>query len=151
MPHPVTWSRILGDNIDPLQLEVVVDEFFRKQLGQQIPARGSLVVAIDGKALRGSIAAGCTRGLYMMAAFLPEYGIVIGQVEVANGEVKENEIVAAPKLLLQIEKCVAGAVVVGEAMQCLRKLSMQIRPLRGLAVVCQRQSTGGTGQHSGAI
>ncbi len=128
MPHA---GRILGDKIDPRQLEAVLDEFFRKQLGQQIPPRGSLVVAIDGKALRGSIEAGCKRGIYTMAAFLPEYGIVIGQVEVANGEVKDNEIVAAPKLMLQIEKYVAGSVIVGDAMQCQRKLSIQIRGAGG--------------------
>ncbi len=71
-PHAVTWSRILGDKIDPLQLEAVLDEFCRKQLGQTSPPRSSLVVAIDGKALRGSIEAGCKRGIYMMVAFLPE-------------------------------------------------------------------------------
>ena len=81
MPHAVTWSRILGDKIGPAPVRSSVDEFFHKQLGQQIPPRGSLVVAIDGKALRGSIEDCCKRGIYMMAAFLPEYEIVIGQVE----------------------------------------------------------------------
>lgn len=133
MPHLTTWGRVLGDKIDPIQLEAVLDEFFRAQLAQpqQVPPRGSVIIVIDGKALRGSITAGHTQGTYMMAAYLPTQGVVIGQVEVANGEVKENEIVAAPKLLLLIEKYVAGAVLVGDAMQCQRRLSVQIRTARG--------------------
>jgi hypothetical protein len=121
-----------------VQLETVLAEFFQAKLGSEIPERGSLVIGIDGKALRGSIPAGHRCGKYVMAAFLAQQGQVIGQVEVAHGKVKENEIVAAPKLLKQIEGCLAGSVVVGDAMQCQRKLSVQISRAGGdLAVVCQ--------------
>jgi predicted transposase YbfD/YdcC len=126
MPHLTTWSRLLGEKIDLIQLEAVLAEFFQARLGSHIPPRGSRVIGIDGKALRGSIPHGHTQGKYLMAAFLPKQGIVIGQVEVANGEVKKNETHAAPKLLNQIKQCLPGAVVVGDAMQCQRKLSMQI-------------------------
>jgi len=131
MPHLTTWSRVLGEKIDPVQLETVLGEFFAATLGAAIPERGSLVIGIDGKALRGSIPSGHSHAKYTMAAFLPQQGIVIGQVEVANGEVKENEIVAAPKLLKQIKQCLPGAVVVGDAMQCQRKLSVQINSAGG--------------------
>ena len=133
MPHLTTWARILGEKIDLVQFQIVINEFFRDQLelARQVPARGSQIIAIDGKALRGSIASGERRGDYLMAAYLPDQGVVIGQVEVANGEVKENEISAAPKLMSQISKCVEGAVVVGDAMQCQRQLSLHIRENKG--------------------
>ena len=133
MPHLTTWARILGEKIDVVQFQGVINQFFREQvqLGRTLPPRGSRVIAIDGKGLRGSIASGEKRGDYLMSAYLCDQGVVIGQVEVAHGEVKENEIVAAPKLIEQIEPCVAGAVVVGDAMQCQRELSQQIRKAGG--------------------
>lgn len=53
------------------------------------------------------------------------------KVAVANGEIKENEISAAPQLIEQIAPQLAGAVVVGDAMQCQRKLSQQIKTAGG--------------------
>ena len=57
-------------------------------------------VTIDGKTLRGSIAAGQTRGTHLLAAYLPGEGVVLAQVEVDG---KENEIKAAPRLLEAID------------------------------------------------
>ena len=136
------------------QFQAVINAFFREQvqLGRTIPPRGSWVIAIDGKALRGSIASGEKRGDYLMAAYLCDKGVVIGQVEVANAEVKENEIVAAPKLIEQLGTCVAGAVVVGDAMQCQRELSQQIRKAGGdwLWFVKENQPTG-VGLHTDIV
>jgi predicted transposase YbfD/YdcC len=76
---------------------------------------------LDGKTLRGTIPPGKTQGLHLLAAFLPCEGIVLFQVEV---ESKENEIVAAPRVL----KCVdlKGKVVTGDAMFAQRELSQLV-------------------------
>ena len=72
-----------------------------EQLPGHVPRDGQLVqVAIDGKALRGSIPAGQTQGVHLMAAYLPGEGVVLAQVEVDG---KENEIKAAPRLLAAID------------------------------------------------
>ncbi len=81
----------------------------------------SVVIAVDGKALRGTIPAGQTHGRHLLAAYLPAEGWVLYQVEVAS---KENEISAAPRVL----KCLdlRGKVVTGDAMFAQRELSQQI-------------------------
>lgn len=121
MPHKTTWGRILGEGVDVAALEQLIGEFFAQALSPTIPARGSIVLNIDGKTLRGTIAKGRTSGVHLMAAYLPGQGLVLNQVAV---ETKENEIVAAPKLLAELD--LAGMVVTGDAMQAQRKLSVQI-------------------------
>ena len=56
----------------------------------------SIQVSIDGKSLRGSIPSGQNQGVHLLAAFVPQEGWVLLQVEVDG---KENEITAAPRLL----------------------------------------------------
>ena len=116
-PHRTTYSRILGEKLDVDEFEEAMGGFFAN-----IPADGQLVqVAIDGKALRGSIPAGKTQGVHLMAAYLPGEGVVLAQVEVAG---KENEIKAAPRLLGAID--LRGKVVSGDAMLAQRQLSSQV-------------------------
>ncbi len=119
MPHSSTWSRVLGQAVDPDALEQALTTFF-----QTLPAdapRGSLVLAVDGKTLRGTIPAGQTRGVHLVAAYLPEQGVVLAQVQV---DAKENEIVVVPSLLAQLD--LHGTVVVGDAMQTQRTVSAQV-------------------------
>lgn len=116
-PHPSTYSRILGHAIDVTEFEGVVSQFFacQPQAGQ------SVILSLDGKTVRGTIPAGQTQGLHLLAAYLPEEGWVLMQVAV---ESKENEITAAPRLL----KCLdlRGKVVTGDALLAQRELSIQI-------------------------
>lgn len=121
MPHKTTWGRVLADGIVVQQFEAVVRDFFCQLLPQTIPPRGSLLLSIDGKTLRGSIPKGQTHGVHLMSAYLPTVGVVLAQVAV---ERKENEIVAAPKLLRQLD--LRGLVVSGDAMQTQRQLSVEI-------------------------
>lgn len=121
MPHKTTWSRILGGAVDVKALEQLIGRFFNQQLAPAVAQRGSLVLNIDGKTLRGTIPHGQTRGVHLMAAYLPQQGIVLMQVAVDS---KENEIVAAPKLLAEMD--LRGMVVTGDAMQAQRKLSVQV-------------------------
>jgi predicted transposase YbfD/YdcC len=122
MPHQTTWSRILATSVDVTALEGVLARFFQAMQRQaSVPERGSSVLAIDGKTVRGTIPAGSTQGLHLMAAYLPEQGVVLAQLAV---DTKTNEIVAAPKVLAQLD--LRGLVVTGDAMQAQRELSVQV-------------------------
>lgn len=116
-PHATTYSRILGHAVSAEELERVSGEFFTS-----LPGTGaSLVIAIDGKTIRGTIPAGSTRGVHLLAAYLPEEGMVLAEVEVDK---KENEIAAAPRLLRSLD--LRGKVVTGDAMFAQTGLSAQI-------------------------
>ena len=117
MPHRVTISRILGQAVDVSELEAVLQAYF----DHQAQASQEVVVAIDGKVLRGSIEVGQNQGVHLLAAYLPEEGLVLMQVEV---ESQENEIVAAPKLVQALD--LRGKVVIGDAMHTQRNISIEI-------------------------
>lgn len=122
MPHQSTWSRVFGHAVDVTELEQVLGQFFQEQhASAEVPARGSIILAVDGKTLRGTIPTGHTRGVHLVAAYLPEHGVVLAQVAVDR---KANEIVAVPTLLHQLN--LTGMVVVGDAMQAQRALSIQV-------------------------
>ena len=119
MPHQSTWSRVLGTAVDPRAVEEALRTFF--QPPEAAPARASIILAVDGKTLRGTIPLGHTQGVHLVAAYLPEEGIVLAQLAVDR---KENEIVVVPTLLAQVDR--QGRVVVGDAMQTQRAVSAQI-------------------------
>jgi predicted transposase YbfD/YdcC len=119
MPHQSTWSRVLGAAVDPDAVEQALHSFFQPP---PTPApRASIILAVDGKTLRGTIPLGHTQGVHLVAAYLPEQGVVLGQLAVDR---KENEIVVVPTLLAQVD--LQGVVVVGDAMQTQRALSAQV-------------------------
>lgn len=117
VPHRTTYSRILGHVVDVEELERVVSGFF----GRRHPRGRSVVINVDGKTLRGTIPAGESEGIHLLAAYLPAEGWVLMQVEVGQGE---NEISAAPRLLEVLD--LRGSVVTGDAMLAQRELSAQI-------------------------
>lgn len=118
MPHAVTISRILGKAVQAEELEKVLNRYF----DHVAQASQEVVIAIDGKVLRGTIPTGASHGgVYLLAAYLPQEGLVLMQVEI---EKKENEIVAAPKLLEMID--LRHKVVIGDALHTQRQLSIQI-------------------------
>ena len=118
LPHHSTYRRILSDEVDGEELEQIVAEY----LAQLPRSEQEVVIAIDGKTVRGTITLGDAFGLHLLAAYLPGEGIVLMQMVVEKD--KENEIVVAPKLL----KCLdlRHKVVVGDAMHTQRQLSIQI-------------------------
>ncbi len=129
-----TYRTILGQIIEIEEFERVVREFFAAQ-----PHAGqSIVIALDGKTLRGTISAGQTQGCHLLAAYLPAEGWVLLQVEVAN---KENEISAAPRVLKSLD--LRGKIVTGDALFAQRELSLQIVELGGdyIWTVKDNQST----------
>jgi predicted transposase YbfD/YdcC len=116
MPHHSTYRRIFEDVVNPRELDQMVGQYLvgKQDLGRQV------VVAMDGKFLKGTVADD-KQGLHLLAAYLPDEGIVLMQMPV---ESHENEIPAAPKLL----KCLdlREKVVIGDAMHTQRTVSLQI-------------------------
>ena len=135
MPHHCTWSRILGHAVDPTALEQALSTFFQSSAPDAAPARGSVILAVDGKTLRGTIPLGATQGVHLVAAYLPEHGVVLAQLAVDR---KENEIVVVPTLLAQLD--LRGTVVAGDAMQTQRALSAQIVEAGGDYLWCVKDN-----------
>lgn len=121
VPHHCTYRRVL-QMLEPELFEQVMGEYQRSR----VPGERELVISIDGKTLRGTIVGGERRGVHLLAAYLPGSGLVLMEVAV---ECKENEIVAAPKLLQSI--ALNGAIVIGDAMHTQRKISVQIAEAGG--------------------
>ncbi len=116
VPSLNTLRRAL-EACDPQQLQQAYQRFLHQEYGGQ----QSIVVAIDGKTLRGTIPKGQTQGVHLLAAYLPSEGIVLMQLAIAK---KENEISAPPRLLSALD--LKGRIVCGDAMFTQRTISVQI-------------------------
>jgi predicted transposase YbfD/YdcC len=117
LPSHNTYRRALATAISAPELEQHISAFLR----QQVRAGRSVLIALDGKTLRGTIPTGQSQGVHLLAAYLPAEGIVLLQMAV---ETKENEIVAAPKVLASLD--LRGKIVMGDALHTQRELSAQI-------------------------
>jgi predicted transposase YbfD/YdcC len=123
LPHHSTYRRVLAEEVAGDDLEGLMGEYLA-----QLPRHGQdTVIAIDGKTVRGTITSEDPFGLHLLAAYLPGEGIVLMQMIVEKE--KENEIVVAPKLLECLD--LRNKVVIGDAMQTQRKLSIQIVAAEG--------------------
>jgi predicted transposase YbfD/YdcC len=133
-PSLNTIRRTLAESVLAEELEEVCRQFLHEAYGGQ----QSALVAIDGKTMRGTIAAGSTQGVHLLSAYLPEEGVTLAQETVAN---HENELVAAPKLLARLD--LRGRVVSGDALFTQRNLSVQVTAQGGdyLWFVKENQST----------
>lgn len=116
-PHVSTYSRVLGHVIDVNEFEQIVHDFFASQ-----PHAGeSLTIALDGKTLRGTIPAGHSHGVHLLAAYLTGEGWVLLQIEVGRNA---NEVAVAPRLLKSLD--LRGKTITGDAAFAQRDLSAQI-------------------------
>src|SRR5579859_1509709 len=139
MPHQSTWSRVFGTAVAVDALEQVLCQFFREQQHTaEVPARGSGILAVDGTTLRGTIPRGQSRGVHLVAAYLPESGVVLAHVAVDR---KEHEIVAVPPVRTHLN--LTGMVVVGDAMPAQRARSTHVVETGGAYrwVVTENQPT----------
>ncbi len=116
-PSHMTYRRVNQNIVDGEALEQLVRQYQQKSLrvGEE------LVLSVDGKTVRGTIPSGETKGVHLLAVYVPDQGLVLAQVAVG---VKENEIKQAPQLLKQVP--LSGVIVLGDAMQTQRELSQQI-------------------------
>lgn len=118
MPCHNTYRRVLGQWVHTAELEAQVRTFLLTQSRQE---GQDVLIALDGKTLRGTIPRGASQGVHLLAAYLPDTGVVLVQVAV---ECKENEIVAAPRVLEQLD--LRDKIVVADAMHTQRALSAQV-------------------------
>ena len=116
-PHATTYSRVLNHAVDIGAFEQVVSGFFAAQPG----AGESVELSLDGKTLRGTIPAGKSQGLHLLAAYLPQEGWVLLQVRV---ERQENEIPAAIRMVQCLD--LRNKIITGDALLAQRELSAQI-------------------------
>ena len=116
-PSNKTLQRLVDTSLEDRDLQATMKHYLHQNHGGQ----QSVQVIIDGKTLRGTIPKGKTRGVHLLAAYLPEEGVVLLQIEVGQ---KENEIVAAPELLRQLD--LKGRVVSGDAMFAQREISVTV-------------------------
>jgi predicted transposase YbfD/YdcC len=120
IPHATTISRVLDalDDWDAL-MQIIADVLAPPD--PQVHERGTVLLVMDGKTLRGTIPSGQTQGVHLLSLYAPDQGVTLFQVAVDS---KENEIVAAPRLLQYRD--LTGIVITADAMQTQRALSSQI-------------------------
>lgn len=111
----IRW--VLQEVVEVEELEAVLRSYLHETYGGQ----QSRLIAIDGKTMRGTIPKGGGQGVHLLAAYLPDEGVVLGQVMVGA---KENEIVAAPSLVEGLN--LKNKVVCGDAMHTQRDLSVRV-------------------------
>ena len=121
MPHQATWTRVFAQAITISALEQAVATLTAGPKSAEVAQRGSAIVNLDGKTLRGTIPLGQTSGVHLLAAYQADDGRVLAQVAVGA---KTNEITAAPALLKQLD--LRGRVITGDAMHTQRQLSSQV-------------------------
>lgn len=122
MPSHHTYRRILADILDVKEFEALVREHHRHygEAGYQV------VVALDGKVVRGTISLDVNAGLCLLAIFLPGEGVTLAQMAI---ESNQNEITVAPTLLDYVD--LRNKVVVGDALHTQRQVSIQIGKVGG--------------------
>ena len=110
--------RRVFETLSPMELELR----FEAWMGEVCPAVKGRVIAIDGKALRGSARAERgLRALHQVSAYAADFGLTLGQ---RTCEEKSNEITAIEELLPAL--ALEGAVVTIDAMGCQTAIAAQI-------------------------
>lgn len=121
MPHPTTWSRVFGSAVAVDALEQQLALLLAPAPSAEAPLPAAEQVALDGKTLCGTIPQGSSQGVHLLSAYAVSAGRVLDQEAVSC---KENELVAAPRLLARLP--LRGRIVSGDAMFAQRSLSTQI-------------------------
>ena len=117
MPSHHTYRRTLASGVDEEEFE----ELSRKHFRNRGKAGYQVVVSMDGKIIRGTIDTEVSKGLCLLAIYLPGEGVTLAQVAI---ESKQNEITAAPTLLGYVD--LRNKVVIGDALHTQRQISIQI-------------------------
>jgi len=113
MPHHNTIRRVFQALLSEAEFEQLLKDYHQAQ-----PESGGEVLAMDGKALRGTRPGDQTQGAYVLSIYDGQTQRVLVQEKV---DLKENEIVAAPKALAQV--ALAGKIVTGDALHTQRAVS----------------------------
>lgn len=117
IPSHDTFRRVFG-KLQPAEFQ---RRFLAWIKSVQEQTKGE-VIAIDGKALRGTFARSTSKlALRMVSAWATHNSLVLGQVKTAE---KSNEITAIPCLLQLLE--IEGCIVTIDAMGCQKEIAGQI-------------------------
>jgi predicted transposase YbfD/YdcC len=121
MPHPTTWSRVFGSAvaIDVLKQQLAL--LLAPPPPAEVPRPAAEHLALDGKTMRGTIPQGSSQGVHLLSAYAVSTGRVLAQEAVAG---KENERVAAPRLLERID--LRGRLISDDALFAQRPVSTHI-------------------------
>ena len=117
LPCANTYRNAVSRAVDPAALQAVVTDF----LCAQPQAGQSVLLCIDGKTLHGTLNPTNPAGVQLLAAYLPDEGLVLLQLRV---EAHTNEIPVAPRLLKSLD--LRGKIVMGDALHTQRAVSIQI-------------------------
>jgi predicted transposase YbfD/YdcC len=121
MPHHNTYRRVFQYILSEAEFERLMEAYHQERL----EAEGE-VLAVDGKALRGTRQGGEVGCEYVLSVYEGQTQRVKAQEVIVS---KENEIVAAPQALQRV--AVAGKIVTGDALHTQRALSEQILQAQG--------------------
>jgi len=113
MPHHNTIRRVFQALISEAEFEQLLKDYHQAQ-----SEAGGEVLAMDGKALKGTRPGDQTQCEYVLSIYDGQTQRVLVQEKVG---LKENEIVAAPKALAQV--ALAGKIVTGDALHAQRGIS----------------------------
>lgn len=116
-PSHMTYRRVLQEILNPEEFERLMEEYHQQRLIQE----EEMVLSMDGKTVRGTIPRGEIRGIYLLAIYVPQQGLVLAQAEVDR---KENEIVVAPRVLRQVN--LVGNILVADAMHTQKEMCSYI-------------------------
>lgn len=116
MPSHSTIRRVFHTTLDETEFDRMAQAY-----QQQSQSGSGKVLAMDGKVLRGTRIAEQERSDQVLSVYDVQDQLVLAQEAV---ETKENEIVAAPRILAQI--AIAGKVVTGDALHTQRAISATI-------------------------
>ncbi len=108
-PSDETFRRALGA-VDAAALDQVVGSWLFDQVRSGLVEEKSLVLALDGKSVRGALRED-GRAVHLFSAMVHGAGVVVGQEEVDQ---KSNEITAFRPLLESLD--IKGALVTADAM-----------------------------------
>lgn len=108
-PHGRTIARTL-DRVDTDELDRAVGAWLYDQARQGLVAEAQLVLALDGKAMRGALRED-GRAVHLFSAMAHGAGIVVAQTQVNE---KSNEITAFAPVLEDLD--LTGALVTADAM-----------------------------------
>ena len=132
IPSHDTFNRVFAA-LDPAELE----KGFVAWVSSIAKLTAGEVVAIDGKALRGTQEAGKKAIVHMVSAWANTNNLVLAQRRVDE---KSNEITAIPKLLDVLE--LSGTVVTIDAMGCQRAIAEKIGGKKADYILAVKENQG---------
>jgi len=119
MPHHNTYRRVFQDVISETEFKKLMESYHQQ-------GEAGEILQMDGKALRGASIPGEEQNHYVLSLYDGQNQRVLTQ-EIVNE--KENEIVAAPKLLKRVN--LDGKIITADAMHTQRSISAYIVEQQG--------------------